>query len=86
MIVPKARTLRVSDTNSEWYFMADPKCPDCGESGIDNIVSTPSNEQSRERRPWFYVAHCDNCGHVYGIFAKHTFGKSGPQLIVEGRK
>ena len=58
--------------------MADPKCPDCGESGIEKIVSTPSKEQSRERRPWFHVAHCDNCGHVYG--------KSGPQLIVEGRK
>ena len=66
--------------------MADPRCPDCGESGIEKVVSTPSKEQSRERRPWFYVAHCDNCGHVYGIFTKHIFGKSGPQLIVEGRK
>ncbi len=66
--------------------MAEPKCPDCGASGIEKIVSTPSKEQSRERRPWFYVAHCDNCGHVYGIFTKHVFGKSGPQLIVEGRK
>ena len=66
--------------------MADPKCPDCGETGIESVVSTPSKEQSRERRPWFYVAHCDNCGHVYGIFTKHIFGKSGPQLIVEGRK
>jgi len=66
--------------------MAEPKCPDCGESGIEHVVSTPSKEQSRERRAWFYVAHCDKCGHVYGIFNKHVFGKSGPQLIVEGRK
>jgi hypothetical protein len=73
-------------TRHENNDMADPKCPDCGESGIENIVSTPSKEQSRERRPWFYVAHCDNCGHVFGIFTKHVFGKSGPQLIVEGRK
>ena len=66
--------------------MAEPKCPDCGESGIDKVVSTPSKEQSREKTPWYYIAHCDNCGHVYGIFTKHVFGRSGPQLIVEGRK
>ena len=66
--------------------MAEPKCPDCGETGIEAIVSTPSKELSRERRPWFYVAHCGSCGHVYGIFTKHVFGKSGPQLIVESRK
>jgi len=66
--------------------MADPKCPDCGESGIEKIVSTPSAEQAREKTPWYYVAHCDNCGHVYGVFTKHVFGRSGPNLVVEGRK
>ena len=66
--------------------MADPKCPDCGACGIEKIVSTPSKELSRERRLWFYVAHCDDCGHVYGTFTKHVFGKSGPQLIVESKK
>jgi len=81
--VPGAPGRQISDENSN---MADPKCPDCGKSGIENIVSTPSKEQSRERRAWFYVAHCDNCGHVFGIFTKHVYGKSGPQLIVEGRK
>ena len=65
--------------------MADPKCPDCGETGIDKIVSTPSKELSKERRPWFYVAHCGNCGHIYGIFTKHVFGRSGLQLIVDGK-
>jgi uncharacterized Zn finger protein len=66
--------------------MADPKCPDCGATGIEKIVSSPSKELSRERRPWFYVAHCDDCGHVYDIFTKHVFGKSGPQLIVDSKK
>ena len=66
--------------------MAEPKCPNCGASGIEKVASTPSKELSRERRPWFYVAHCDDCGHVYGIFTKHVFGKSGPQLIVESKK
>ena len=63
--------------------MAEPKCPDCSAEGIDRIVSKPSKEKSRENSPWFYVAYCDECGHIYGIFAKHTFGKSGPQLIVD---
>ncbi len=63
--------------------MADPKCPACSASGIDKIVSTPSKEKSRENTPWFFVAHCDDCGHVYGVFTKHVFGRSGPQLIVD---
>jgi uncharacterized Zn finger protein len=66
--------------------MAELKCPDCGATGIEKIVSTPSKERSRERKPWFFVAHCDDCGHIYGIFTKHIFGRSGPNLIVEGRK
>jgi len=77
--------IRNSNERSE-YFMANPKCPDCGESGIDKITSTPSEERSRENTPWFYVSHCDNCGHVYGIFTKHVFGRSGPQLVIEGKK
>jgi uncharacterized Zn finger protein len=65
--------------------MAEPKCPECGVSGIDKIVSQVSKEKSRENTPWYSVAYCDNCGHVYGIFTKHIFGKSGAQLIVERR-
>ena len=67
-------------------FMAEPKCPDCETSGIEQVVSTPSKQVSIDNMPWYYVAHCDNCGHVYGVFTKHTFGRSGPQLIVEGKK
>ena len=65
--------------------MAEPKCPQCGASGIDKIKSKPSDERSRSNSPWFYVAYCDDCGHVYGVFTKHVFGSSGPQLIVEHR-
>lgn len=66
--------------------MSEPKCPDCGVAGIEKIISTPSKQQSRERKPWFNVAHCSECGHVYGIFTKHIFSKGGPQLIVDNRK
>lgn len=47
-----------------------PKCPDCGVRGIEHIVSEDSNEQSKGGDPWFNVAFCAKCGHVYGIFAK----------------
>jgi len=63
--------------------MAEPKCPQCGVSGIEKIVSQASKEKSRENTPWFFVVHCDDCGHVYDVFTKHVFGKSGAQLIVE---
>lgn len=63
--------------------MADPRCPDCDARGTDRIVSSPSKETARDNSPWFFVAHCDECGHVYGVFAKHVLGRSGPQLIVE---
>lgn len=65
--------------------MAEPKCPGYDTTGIENVVSKPSEEKSRQNTPWFYVAHCDNCGHVYGIFTKHVFGRSGPQLIVDSK-
>lgn len=63
--------------------MAEPKCPSCGVVGIDKILSKPSKETSRENTPWFFVSYCENCGHVYGVFTKHVFGRSGPQLIVD---
>lgn len=43
---------------------AEPKCPSCNVVGIKNIVSTPSVEESKAGDTWFYVAHCDSCGHV----------------------
>lgn len=66
--------------------MAEPKCPECGVTGIDQIVAADSSERSRDGKAWFNVAYCKACGHVYGIFAKHIFGgRSGPQLVVKER-
>jgi uncharacterized Zn finger protein len=50
--------------------MADPKCPECGATGTEHIVSKDSDEQSKGGDPWFNIVHCDKCGHVYGVFAK----------------
>lgn len=63
--------------------MAEPRCPECAASGTEKIVSRPSKEKARDNSPWFFIAHCDECGYVYGVFTKHVFGRSGPQLIVE---
>ena len=56
--------------------MAEPKCPACGVQGMDHIVSRESHERSRTRHPWFLVIHCDACGHVYDVVAKHVFMQS----------
>jgi uncharacterized Zn finger protein len=67
--------------------MAEPRCPSCQAEGMDLIVSKDSRERGRNGRPWFNVVHCDACGHVYGVFAKHVLGqRGGPQLVVEGRR
>lgn len=67
--------------------MAEPKCPDCGLQGIDHIVSVSSIERAKNGVPWFNVAHCDGCGHVYGIFAKSVLTPNiGPRLVVPERK
>jgi uncharacterized Zn finger protein len=58
-----------------------PKCPDCGIKGIEHITSTPSEKQHGTGNQWFDVAHCDECGHVYGVFVKYTIKpmpKMGP--------
>lgn len=60
-----------------------PRCPSCEARGLDKITSGPSAEKSRSGAPWFYISFCAVCGHVYGVFTKHTFGPpGGPQLIV----
>lgn len=67
--------------------MAEPKCPNCDIHGIENIVSTPSHEKSRRGEPWFFVAHCDQCGHVYSVFARHVIAQgTGPTLVVPERR
>jgi hypothetical protein len=52
--------------------MAKPKCPSCSVEGIEHIVSSDSKEESRSGDPWFNIAYCDQCGHVYGVFAKYV--------------
>jgi uncharacterized Zn finger protein len=62
--------------------MVEPKCPDCGISGMEHLVSRESIERSRNRQPWFLVVHCDGCGHVYGVVAKHVFNQAVPPRLV----
>jgi uncharacterized Zn finger protein len=57
---------------------SEPRCPDCGVTGIEHIVSRESVERSRSRQPWFHVIHCDACGHVYDVLAKHVFAIQPP--------
>lgn len=65
--------------------MAEPKCPSCAVTGISHIVSKESAERSKSRQPWFLVVHCDVCGHVYGVLAKHTFSQPlAPKLTIPG--
>ena len=66
--------------------MAEPKCPDPVASPASNhIVSKESSERSKTKQPWFLVVHCDACGHVYGVLAKHTFSQPvTPKLTLPG--
>ena len=50
--------------------IAEPKCPSCGVVGMGYIASKDSLVTSRAGDPWFNIAYCGNCGHVYGVFAK----------------
>ena len=62
--------------------MAEPKCPDCAATGMDKIVSKESGERSRRKEAWFYVVHCNECGHVYNVITKHVFSQSKPGHFV----
>lgn len=61
--------------------MAEPKCPECGAQGIDKIVSKESRQKNGVGDAWFDIVHCENCGHVYGVFAKRIIsGASMPKM------
>ena len=47
--------------------MAEPKCNECGPSGVEHIVSTESNEQSKGGDAWFNIVYCKKCGHIWSI-------------------
>ncbi|TGA95737.1 transcriptional regulator [Sporolactobacillus shoreae] len=50
--------------------MTEPRCPECGTTGLEHIVYEESVQSSPIGDPWFNVAFCDHCGHIYGVFAK----------------
>lgn len=52
--------------------MAGPMCPKCNIAGIENIYSEESKKESKGGDAWFEVVYCANCGHIYGVFAKHV--------------
>lgn len=58
--------------------MVEPKCPECGVLGIDKIVSQDSVAKSEAGDERFNVVYCSECGHVYGVFAKHVISYSPP--------
>ena len=58
--------------------MAEPKCPECRVQGTDKIVSRDSAERSEAGDERFNVVYCSECGHVYGVFAKHVISYSPP--------
>lgn len=60
--------------------MAEPKCPDCGAQGTKKIVSKESNGKNGAGDAWFHIVHCDDCGHVYGVFAKHVITNTGVRM------
>ena len=63
--------------------MAEPKCPECAVEGISHIVSVDSEERSKTKQPWFLVIHCNQCGHVYDVVAKHIFSMPvTPKLVL----
>lgn len=52
--------------------MAEPKCPSCGVQGIEKIVVKESDLKNGAGDSWFEIVHCNDCGHVYGVFAKRV--------------
>lgn len=54
----------------------EPKCPDCKIQGLQYIVSSKSDQHSNGGDAWFNIAHCNQCGHVYGVFAKVVLSPS----------
>jgi hypothetical protein len=57
--------------------VAAPKCPECKISGLEHIVSQDSDQKGSKRNAWFQVVSCDECGHIYGVFAKTVNAVSG---------
>ena len=61
----------------------EPKCPDCGVSGVEHFASRESLQRSRTRDPWFFVVYCNKCGHVYNVVVKHVFSQTATRVVVQ---
>ena len=64
---------------------AQPKCPVCGVVGIEHFKSTRSNQTSQAKEPWFFVIHCDQCGYVYNVLAKHIFTQNSTRVVLSDK-
>jgi uncharacterized Zn finger protein len=62
--------------------MAEPTCPECHIVGTEYLVSKDSIERSRTGQPWFIIVHCNACGHVYDVLAKHVFAETSLGKLV----
>jgi len=49
---------------------------------MSHIVSKESEERSKTKQPWFLLIHCDRCGHIYDVVAKHVFSMPVPPRLV----
>lgn len=61
---------RILGSEEEGIYLAEPKCPSCDIQGLKHIVSSDSLEESKGGDAWFNIVHCNECGHVYGVFNK----------------
>lgn len=64
--------------------MVEPKCPSCKAVGTAHVTATSSKAESGNGDAWFEIAHCDQCGYVYGVFPKYVFSPSTRVLGMGG--
>jgi uncharacterized Zn finger protein len=50
--------------------MVNLQCPNCGTSGIENVVSGNSVRKSKDGDIRFHIVYCMLCGYIYGVFGK----------------
>ena len=52
-----------------------PKCPSCQVEGKNHVITTPSDQKAPGGLAKFEIVHCDQCGHVYGMY---------PNFMIQG--
>ena len=50
-------------------MVEQPVCPSCQVKGKDHMANTGSTQKAPGGLSRFDIIHCDQCGHVYGVFA-----------------